>query len=216
MQFASKLPWSKRYSLYRHQLRLCLQIWFQAWLAGPQIARGLWVGARHLPLREGNICIWNLIVCFKCLIFNFFRLNNGGRLVCWTKSIGRTLHEDKDPGKRSFWRSSFVSQNGGKIRFVQSAIYIAASKYRKQNTARISLAGLWLRLLKIILSQILHFSRIMSAPFLRYIFLIAKKFPFPAGFILNAGVAIIVSAMVNKVTPFPSNRVVNDSLSSSC
>ena len=114
MQFASNLPWSKRYSLYLHQLRLCLQIWFQAWLAGPQIARGLWVGARHLPLREGNICIWNLIVCFKCLIFNFFRLNNGGRLVCWTKSIGRTLHEDKDPGKRSFWRSSFVSQNGGK------------------------------------------------------------------------------------------------------
>ena len=53
----------------------------------------------------------------------------------------------------------------------------------------------------------------MSALFLRYIFLIAKKFPFPAGFILNAGVAIIVSAMVNKVTPFPSNRVVNDSLS---
>ena len=56
----------------------------------------------------------------------------------------------------------------------------------------------------------------MSALFLRFIFLIAKKFPFPAGFILNAGVAIIVSAMVNKVTPFPSNRVVNDSLSSSC
>ena len=57
----------------------------------------------------------------------------------------------------------------------------------------------------------------MSALFLRYIFLIAKKFLFPAGLIiLNAGVAIIVSAMVNKVTPFPSNRVVNDSLSSSC
>lgn len=48
----------------------------------------------------------------------------------------------------------------------------------------------------------------MSALFLRYIFLIAKKFPFPAGFILNAGVAIIVSAMVKLIKLLPSRVIV--------
>ena len=151
------------------------------------------------------------------MIFNFFRLNNGGRLVCWTKSIGRTLHEDKDPGKRSFWRSSFVSQNGGKNRFVQSSVYIAASKYRKQKTAR---TCFFRRALAAViknntLANFAFFENNVSAFFAIH-FSYRKKFPFPAGFILNAGVAIIVSAMVNKITPFPSNRVVNNSLSSSC
>lgn len=43
-----------------------------------------------------------------------FRLhNNGGRFVQWWQSVGRTVHKDPNPGKRGFWRSGFVSKNGG-------------------------------------------------------------------------------------------------------
>lgn len=88
------------------------------------------------------------------------------------KTLGRGAF-----GEAVLYRKTEVRIDLFSLQFISLQANIAS----KRQHVHVSFAGLWLRLLKIILSQILHFSRIMSALFLRYIFLIAKNFPFQQG-----------------------------------
>ena len=73
---------------------------------------------QRLSLNGKIVTTWkwrgNYIICSGIEVKYYWQyFSNGGRYLHWAESIRRALHKDQNSRKGGFWRSSFVSQNGG-------------------------------------------------------------------------------------------------------